>query len=251
MKYGVADYGMNVWFGGNYDLADRLANLKAIGFNGIERLEATDAADAVARAAEFRKLGMDFATVRMTNAPQSMLYTAAFGKDYTWLLPGSSSRDVKLDVFVRRTKEFCKACAKFNITAAIHNHLGNTVESQDELDYLMREVPEVTLLLDIGHLAGANGNVLGTLEKYYDRIAAIHFKDIFFKDENAEVWTSRLRFCELGGGNKPGFVDWQGTAEFLKAKGYDKWVLVEHDTHLQDPYADLKISIDALKAILD
>ena len=38
---------------------------------------------------------------------------------------------------------------------------------------------------------------------------------------------------------------------FLKAKGYDKWVLVEHDTHLQDPYADLKISIDALKAILD
>ena len=237
MKYGVADYGMNVWFGGNYDLADRLANLKAIGFDGIERLEATDAADAVARAAEFRKLGMDFATVRMGNVAQSMLYTAAFGKDYTWLVPGSCSRDVKLDVFVRRTKEFCKACAKFNITAAIHNHLGNTIESQEELDYLMREVPEATLLLDIGHLAGANGNVLGPLEKYYD--------------ENAEAWTSRLRFCELGGGNKPGFVDWQGTAEFLRAKGYDKWVLVEHDTHLQDPYIDLKTSLDALKAILD
>ena len=139
MKYGVADY---VWFGGNYDLADRLANLKAIGFNGIERLEATDAADAVARAAEFRKLGMDFATVRMGNVAQSILYTAAFGKDYTWLIPGSCGRDVKLDVFVRRTKEFCKACAKYNITAAIHNHLGNTIESQDELDYLMREVPK-------------------------------------------------------------------------------------------------------------
>ena len=40
MKYGVADYGMNVWFGGNYDLEDRLLNLKKIGFNGIERLEA-------------------------------------------------------------------------------------------------------------------------------------------------------------------------------------------------------------------
>jgi len=23
MKYGVADYGMNVWYGGDYDYADR------------------------------------------------------------------------------------------------------------------------------------------------------------------------------------------------------------------------------------
>lgn len=251
MKYGVADYGMNVWFGGHYDLEDRLANLKAIGFNGIERLEATDAAEAVAKAAVFRKMGMDFATVRISNAAQNITYTAAFGKEYTWLTPGPCGRDVKLDVFVRRAKEFCKACAKYNITGAIHNHLGNTIESQEELDYLMREVPEATLLLDIGHLAGANGNIQKTLEMYYDRIAAVHFKDIFFKDENAEVWNNRLRFCELGGGNKPGFVDWQGTAEFLKAKGYDKWVLVEHDTHLQDPYIDLKTSLDALKAILD
>ena len=32
MKYGVADYGMNVWFGANYDLEDRLLKLKEIGF---------------------------------------------------------------------------------------------------------------------------------------------------------------------------------------------------------------------------
>jgi len=29
MKIGVADYGMNVWYGGLYDIEERLADLKA------------------------------------------------------------------------------------------------------------------------------------------------------------------------------------------------------------------------------
>lgn len=251
MKYGVADYGMNVWFGGNYDLEDRLLNLKKIGFNGIERLEAADAAEAVERAAVFHKLGMDFATVRISNPAQNIVYSSAFGKTYTWLTPGAVARDVDMDTFVRRSKAFCAACKKYNIQAAVHNHLGQVVESQEELDYFMKEVPDAFLLLDIGHLAGAGGDLMKSLEKYYDRISAVHFKDIFIKDEKAEVWNQRLRFCELGGGNKPGMVDWQGVAEFLKKKNYDKWVLVEHDTHLRDPYVDLKVSVDHLKAIME
>ncbi|MBQ9502581.1 MAG: TIM barrel protein [Lentisphaeria bacterium] len=251
MKYGVADYGMNVWDGGNYDLEERLSRLKAIGYNGIERLESTDAAETLYKAAVFRRLGMDFATVRMNNPAQSITASAAMGRAYTWLAPGSCGRDVPMDTFVHRAKTFCAACAKYDLAAAIHNHLGQVVESQDELDYFMAKVPEASLLLDIGHLAGAGGNVMKTLEKYYDRIAAIHFKDIFFKDEKAEKWTDRLRFCELGAGSKPGFVDWQGVAEFLRKKKYAKWVLVEHDTHLRDPFIDLKISLDALKKIME
>jgi hypothetical protein len=37
-KIGVADYGMDVWFGGNYNLEQRLRKLKAIGIDGIEWL---------------------------------------------------------------------------------------------------------------------------------------------------------------------------------------------------------------------
>ena len=47
MKFGVADYGMNVWYGGCYDIEKRLLDLKALGFDGIERVEAIDAADAL------------------------------------------------------------------------------------------------------------------------------------------------------------------------------------------------------------
>ena len=36
MKYGIADYGMNVYEGGLFDLEERLANLKQLGYSGIE-----------------------------------------------------------------------------------------------------------------------------------------------------------------------------------------------------------------------
>ena len=92
-----------------------------------------------------------------------------------------------------------------------------------------------------------------TAGRYFDRLAAIHFKDVFVKDESIGLdrWWERLRFCELGGGNRPGMIDWQGTARLLKEKNYTKWVLVEHDTHLREPLDDLKISITELKAIME
>ena len=109
------------------------------------------------------------------------------------------------------------------------------------------------MLLDIGHLAAAGGDVCATAGRYFDRLAAIHFKDVFVKDESIGLdrWWERLRFCELGGGNRPGMIDWQGTARLLKEKNYRKWGFVEHDTHLREPLEDLKISITELKAIME
>ncbi len=51
MKFGVADYGLNVWYGGLYDLESRLQNLRELGFEGIERLEANGSGDALSKAA--------------------------------------------------------------------------------------------------------------------------------------------------------------------------------------------------------
>lgn len=64
MKFGVADYGLNVWHGGLYDLESRLQNLRELGFEGIKRLEANGSGDALGKAALCRRCGMDFATCR-------------------------------------------------------------------------------------------------------------------------------------------------------------------------------------------
>ena len=62
MKFGVADYGLNVWYGGLYDLESRLQNLRELGFEGIERLEANGSGDALIKVALCRWCGMDFST---------------------------------------------------------------------------------------------------------------------------------------------------------------------------------------------
>lgn len=253
MQYGIADYGMNVYEGGLFNLEDRLENLKKLGYNGIERLEANDTCEAVNRAIMFHRLGMDFVTCRGARLEQNIEWTSAFDKEYIWLTPGNESRNVDMETYLRRSRNFCAACAKYNIKAALHNHLGSRIQDQEELERFMEEVPNAMLLLDIGHLAGAGGDLFKTIEKYFDRIAAVHFKDIVIKDETIGLdnWHDRLRFCELGGGNRPGLVDWKGTAELLKKLHYNKWVLVEQDTHLREPLEDLKISINALKNIME
>ena len=33
----------------------------------------------------------------------------------------------------------------------------------------------------------------------------------------------------------------------LKKRGFDKWVMIEHDTHLREPLLDLKLSRERLR----
>ena len=87
------------------------------------------------------------------------------------------------------------------------------------------------------------------IRKYHDRLAAVHFKDIYYKDKSIglDKWGQRLRFCELGGGNAG--MDMEKIANELQKFNYDKWILIEHDTHLRAPEIDLKKSADLLKEL--
>jgi len=58
-------------------------------------------------------------------------------------------------------------------------------------------------------------------------------------------WWERGRFCELGAGNIG--LDNIAVMRALADVGYDGWVFVEQDTHLQDPLNDLEISRQYLR----
>ena len=77
MKYGVADYGINVWTGGAYDYEDRLLRLKEIGYEGTERISGTTEAEVLYKAAMVRKIGMGYATVRGPSDELSIQWAAA------------------------------------------------------------------------------------------------------------------------------------------------------------------------------
>jgi sugar phosphate isomerase/epimerase len=238
VKFGVADFGLNVWDGGAFDTGARLEKLKALGYEGTERLEAATEADAVQKAVTYRRLGMDFATVRGPNPEVSMLWTAAFGKGYVWT--AVSGRD--FDAFCRQVNVQAAACARLGLRLGLHNHLGSPVESQAQLDAFLERCPGCGLILDTAHLAAAGGDPVGSARRYRERLVAVHLKDWIVLKPNVGLdrWTERGRFCELGAGNIG--LDNAAVLRTLREIGYDGWVCVEQDTHLQDPMLDLATS---------
>lgn len=254
MKIGVADYGMNVWSGGLYDIEERLCELKKLGFNGTERLEALSEADAIHKSALYRRLGMDYSTCRGPNVQANIQWTAALGKDYVWVTPGKTSRDVDFDVFCRRTNELCAAAANYGLKAGIHNHMDQCIETQQELEDFLKACPDATIVFDTGHLSAAGGDPVEIVRKYHHRISVVHLKDVFITDAEAlkkreQSYTAGLRFCELGGGNNG--LDNAKVIEALIDCGYDNWLHIEHDKHLNEPLEDLKKSIDFIKGVLN
>jgi sugar phosphate isomerase/epimerase len=238
MKFGVADYGMTVWEGGLFDLEERLRRLKAIGYDGLERLRANTEADAVHKAALFRRLGMDFATVAAPEPGASIEWTAAFGKSYVWTMV--TGKD--FDTFCRQVNLQVEACQRWGVRVALHNHLGTLVETPPQLEAFMARCPGCGLLLDTAHLAAAGGDPIAIVRRYPDRLASVHLKDWITTnpDVGLDKWTQRGRFCELGAGNIG--LDNAAVMHALREVGYDGWILIEQDTHLQDPFKDLAIS---------
>ena len=246
MKFGVADYGIKQWDGGIYDIDEELEMLSKIGFQGIERLTASSPSDAMNKAARFRRAGMDFATVRGPDIGHNIQWTAALGKNYVWTEIKNDARQEDMDTFCRKVNKLSSVCARWGIKTALHNHLGQRVESHEELDEFMTRCPEVNLVFDAGHLAGAGGDPVKVIHDYHDRISMMHIKDVFIKDPSRglEQWNQRLRFCELGAGND-GF-DTIPVMEALVEHGYDGWVCIEHDNHQRDPKIDLTTSYNFL-----
>src|SRR5690349_17445047 len=126
MKFGIADYGMNVWDGGCFDYEERALQLKSIGYEGIERLTAYSADEAVRKAALLRKHDLGFTTVRGPSVELSIQWTAGLAQDYVW----TEVSGKKLDTLCRQVNTMAAHAKRWGIHVAIHNHMGTPVETQ-------------------------------------------------------------------------------------------------------------------------
>ena len=242
IKIGVADYGMMVWYGACYDYAAKMDDLKAIGYDGCERLYAKTSEEAYQKLLVLAERGMSFATVVTGDVEGNIKMTAAYGGKYIWADRLSNASN--FDIYCRNVNYLEKTCLKYGIHPAIHNHLGSLVETEEQLDEFLARCKNTQLVFDTAHMAVAGGDVMRVLEKYYDRLAAVHVKDWFMTAPEKNVWNERGYFTGLGAGNFP--VDNEGVVKTLIKRGYDKWIHVEHDTHLREPLLDLKQSREVL-----
>jgi inosose dehydratase len=120
---------------------------------------------------------------------------------------------------------------------AYHHHMGTVVETDAEIDRLMRATgPAVGLLLDTGHLTYAGGDVLAVARRHAGRIVHVHCKDV----RPAVLAESRRRDQSFLHGVVDGVftvpgdgcVDYRALLEILRAAGYVGWLVVEAE---QDP----------------
>ena len=228
----VADYGLNVWYGGMLDLEERLEAVRGVGYDGLERLTAQTEAEAVAGAATFRRLGLSFATVLAPNAEQCLCWSAAFGCSYTW----TNVAGPDFETFCRQVNAQAAAAERWRVRVACHNHMGTVVESQAEVEAFLEHCPAAGLVLDTAHLAAVGGDPVAIVRRYPERLLQIHLKD-WVAEREAGVWHERGRFCELGAGNIG--LDNAAVVRALGEVGYVGPIAVEQDTHLRDPLVDL------------
>ena len=124
---------------------------------------------------------------------------------------------------------------EFGVRAVIHPHAGGYIEFADEIERIVADVPPdvAGLCIDTGHTVFSGMDAIETLDRYWDRIDYIHFKDIdpvVF----GEVMSERIRFfdacakgvmCPIG----KGCIDYPAIHNFLRERGYCGYITIEQE----------------------
>jgi inosose dehydratase len=140
-------------------------------------------------------------------------------------------------VYGRKLTQFAEWCADQGMPLSYHHHMAAVVETEAEVDLLMKHTGSaLPLLFDAGHLAFAGGDVLRVIDKHHKRITHVHTKDVRL-DVIAKLDRKKQSFLDavvLGAFTVPGdgSLDFGAIIKKLAGYGYEGWFVVEAE---QDP----------------
>lgn len=146
------------------------------------------------------------------------------------------SRD-EITSYAAKLTEVAQWTADQGMPMAYHHHMGSIIEAEADVDALMAGSGNaLNLCFDTGHLLFGGGDVMATMNRWADRIAHVHFKDIR-PDVVADVRANDRSFLDAviaGAFTVPGdgCIDFQQVADKLRAMDYAGWIVVEAE---QDP----------------
>ncbi len=137
----------------------------------------------------------------------------------------------------RKMTAFGEWCAEQGMPISYHHHMAAPIETEAELDLLMKHSGEgLPLLFDAGHMAFAGGDVLRVIDKHHRRISHVHTKDIrrAVVDALDRERESFLDAVVKGAFTVPGdgSLDFEAIVGRLASHGYEGWFVVEAE---QDP----------------
>lgn len=157
--------------------------------------------------------------------------------------PLSTKRKLSEDevkVYGRKMTKFAEWCADQGMPIAYHHHMAAPIETEEEVELLMKHSGEsLPLLFDAGHMAFAGGDVLRVIDKHHHRISHVHTKDVRMDvirglDREKESFLDAVvkgAFTVPGDGS----LDFEEIVKRLASYGYEGWFVVEAE---QDPVAN-------------
>lgn len=143
----------------------------------------------------------------------------------------------QMNTFAKGAEKIAQAVKdKYRMRTVFHHHCAGYIETPSEINALMNATdPKLLgLCFDTGHYRfGGGKNPVDVLEKYWDRIWHLHFKDFSpqvaqkSKNKKWDYFESVKNgvFCELGKGD----VDFVAIKNVLNKKNYQGWIVVEQD----------------------
>jgi sugar phosphate isomerase/epimerase len=114
--------------------------------------------------------------------------------------------------------------------AGLHNHLGQMVQNQDEVDrcMAMTDPKKFWFSPDTAHLYMGDCDPAANLEKYKSRLMMMDYKDAK-RNPSAAKFTDNI--YDLGDGD----IDFPACHKVLKSMNYKGWICVDLDTARQGP----------------
>ena len=191
----------------------------------------------------------------LDSARNAMKFLADFGASH--LVVFSPSRSLPETQTPAAFRQLCERCnqigelaGEMGFTAGLHNHMGQMVQSQDEVDRFMAMTDPKLFGLspDTCHLNLAGCDVVGTLNRYKHRIRFLDYKDSKWTtptqnwvQPNGKTFpmdSEQARFFNSSYDLGDGQVDFPGCHRVLKSIEYHGWICVDLDTARLGPLAD-------------
>ncbi|CAN7391700.1 myo-inosose-2 dehydratase [Rhizobium sp. LjRoot30] len=147
--------------------------------------------------------------------------------------------------------------AEQGIQLVYHHHMGTIVESEDEIDRLMRHTgPKAKLLLDTGHCLFGGGDPERVAKNHMARVGHIHAKNVrpAIAEQVAAEGLSFLEGVRRGvftvPGDAEGGVSFEPVLTVAAEHGYQGWLVIEaeQDPVVRNPFEYQSLGLTSLKA---
>lgn len=145
---------------------------------------------------------------------------------------GRTANEEELKYTLETVNKIGEICKPYGIKPCVHPHYNTSIMIASDIDFIMGNTnpEEVFFGPDTAHLVAGGCDPVEYYEKYKERIAFTHLKDIKIDtqvesegmEEGKEVYTN---FRELGEGD----VDFKKCFEVLKSVNYDGFLCAELD----------------------